>query len=335
MEKFLIKNAQVERRGDRRNSKDSEAKETLTRRDFLKKASAAAGTGVVGAVGSKEYYEFLKTPEMDMVVPHDSIDSVVAEVVKEFSDSRYFNEAVAEKIALLEEQEADIEASRGVKTAVEHSDIINTILEHGQLPKIKSDIVRDQLERMLPAIAFTESRFDLDAFNEESGAFGPFQLMPEVWEELATADESLESLESHIKVAARLLEQAYQHITNTCRHELEVIEHNYFASNREEFEESFLLPVVVNAYFVGMGNMAEVLQAFAEDYKDPEELRNLSPEGVYLTGKDVFSGLTQAAVGLQWNPDYGEKSAEYPYVSFAAREVIEQSIADFIEQQRG
>ncbi len=312
-------NVKVVRRGESRPP----AVDSMSRRQF---GAGVVANVVLGGAGAKllvdhERAEASKREEQNAV-----IEDLVKEAVMEGnSNSKYFDSSVAEAVKIMR-PDGDL--------AIEHIDLINTILEYGEMPGIDNEIVRDRLERMLPAIAFTESRFDVEAFNEESGSFGPFQLKPETWEELAEEGQNIESIEDQIKVTARLLEQCYQHITTTCSAELELIKERFFNGDDAAFQEYFVLAAAINGIFSGMGTMVDVIQNFVEDYTTPEDLRGLSTKGEYLTDRDVFTGMSHAAHGLQWNKNYGDESAKYTYKPYAAYQVITAALDDFVTKPK-
>ncbi len=314
------RNVQIVRRGESRPP----VVDDMNRREFVKKVVAGGASAAVVNRGLDEYTSYLDDKDTHEKEMTEAIDNIVKEVVTEGeSASRYFDSSVAAEVKVMD--------SDGVR-AIEYIDVINTILEHGQMVGIESDIIRDRLERMLPAIAFSESRLDIDAFNPESGTFGVFQLRPDTWAELVEEGETKESLEDQVKVAARLLEQSYQHLSQTCQEELDEVKKRFFDGDESAFEEYFLLPTVINSYFSGMGTMEDVIKTFTEDFKTADELRALSPEGKhYLTERDVFTGMSHAAHGFQWNKKYGEESAAYPYKPYAAYKVMTESLDEFVK----
>jgi hypothetical protein len=78
----------------------------------------------------------------------------------------------------------------------------------------------------------------------------------------------------------------------------------------------------------------DVIQSFVENYATPEDLRGLSTEGEYLTDRDVFTGMSHAAHGLQWNKNYGDESVKYTYKPYAAYKVITEAIEEYVQSQR-
>ena len=203
-------------------------------------------------------------------------------------------------------------------------EVLDTIRSHFTLRRIPEPMA-GYLEDLVVGMAIEESRLDEDA-KSGAGAFGVLQLMPQTWDELAKEGESSDDLIDQVKVAARLLEQSYRHIENTCRQELDIICDVFFDGDYNTFQREFYTPLLINSYNAGMGSMATLVQWFVVKFQTPEDTVDLFEQSEVLTGYDVFlalaHGSTQEGVVAWYKEDastyttkiYGAKSAYESYI---------------------
>lgn len=293
----------------------------LSRRGFL---------GGVGAVAAAAALEGLLPDQDDTEFNETDVDSDVGQIVRgvevvpeeiETSDSGYWNQYVEKFKATL---------ARDSELVLERIETITDIQDHLQLSGIPSDIVRENLERLVPAMSFVESRFNASEVSDKK-AFGILQLMPKAWKEHHRAGEQAENVIDQIAVAGRLLEQTYRHITQSAALELANIQMLFFDNDTDDFEDYFMTPLTIDAYHAGMGRLAELLRKFTERYPEELSLRELSPEKKQLTGHDVFYGFILTAQAEGWDEDYSEKSVEYTAKTYAANQVIIDTLTEFRE----
>lgn len=293
----------------------------MTKRGFM---IGGISSAVALTTMGKLYSEYNELEDKTVLSGHteDELVTTESEVENvEKSDSLYWNtyvDSFKEGLA------------RDSELVIERLGIITAIQEHLTLPGIKSDGVRESLERLVPALAFVESRLDSVASNED--AFGMLQLRRGAWDELHSDGESIDSVIDQIKVAGRLLEQTYSHITQTAAMELSNIKLIFFDNDTELFEEYFMVPLVLNAYTAGMGTMAELLTDFVSRYPEEKSLRKLSPEKKRLTGHDVFYAFTVIAQAEGWDKNYDDKSAIYTPMTFAANDVLIEALTAYGEE---
>ena len=173
----------------------------------------------------------------------------------------------------------------------------------------------------MPALAFVESRLDIDAESSEK-AFGLMQLMPSTWAELALEDEDPDNAVDQINVAARLMNQSYRYVTSTCNEELTIIKDTFFEGDSAVFEEYFLTPLILNAYNAGMGTMAEIVKNFVQNFSNKESLRPLAKGKSDLTDLDVFFAMTHVAEANGWGKIYKDHAKAYTPTLYAAHNVL-------------
>ena len=211
---------------------------------------------------------------------------------------------------------------------LDRMEVLATIVNHFYLPNIASPALREELESLIVGIAIEESRLDTDALNTKTKAFSCLQIVPKTWDDLVRPGESKDSLIDVIKVSARLMEQSYQHITSTCRAELDQIKTVFFAGDTNQFELDFLAPLIANSYNAGMGSLASLVKWFAQNFTTRESTLALLEEADILTGRDVFLGMTKQAFiqgdVVTW---YKEQAASYTPKVYAAREVVRKYVS--------
>lgn len=208
--------------------------------------------------------------------------------------------------------------------------MIDIIQKHFSVRGIDREVVRVDLARLLPALAFAESRLDTHALSEEK-AFGALQIMPDTWNDLVEEGESITSLIDQVKVAGRLLEQTYEHLTDNCAEELAMIEREFFNGNTTEFEHYFLTPLLINSYNAGMGTMTQLVKKFGERFKNKESLVKIFEQSEYLTDYDVFIGMAHTADNEAWVKWYKDMATNYTAKVYAGYTVLTEAYEDKVE----
>jgi hypothetical protein len=130
---------------------------------------------------------------------------------------------------------------------------------------------------------------------------------------------------TQIKVAVRLIEQKYRHLVSENRNDLALIRDNHFAGNEEDFTNYFLTPLLINAYNAGEGTLSQILSQYAEKYPTPESLVGIFEQSEFLTGYDVFIGMSHTAYNETWKKMYREDSVYYTTRVYAAYDVVKDA----------
>ncbi len=203
--------------------------------------------------------------------------------------------------------------------------LIALLNEHFDISAIPQPELRKEVLDNLPGLVLVESRYD-EARVSEIGAFGVMQLMPETWKDLALPNEDPTNVVDQIKVAARYFVQAYQHISQVCRNEIDIITINYFDDDASAMLRYFFGPVLIGAYNNGMGNLEQIIKKFVQLYPTTSEMVDMF-DGVDIpTGYDVYLGMTKAAMFEEWRPAYKIHGSEYTAKVYGATQAMTQRV---------
>jgi phosphoenolpyruvate synthase/pyruvate phosphate dikinase len=300
MEKHLIHNPRV-----------------ISKRNFL----AGAGSAATMAVMTHSYlnYETDEPEALKNEIAEKVSGEETFEAYNELSDSGYFDYDV---------ERFTKEFALEVDEVLENREIYAAIQKNFHLPNIDHPFLRQQLEVLAPAIGFAESRYK-DALSEV-GAFGVMQLMPGTWEELSKEGEDITDVVVQVKVAARLMEQAYQHVINACSEELAMIEENFFGGDTKAFQIEFFTPLCINCYNAGMGSMETLVTEFAKLCPAPTDTVMLFEQSEILTGYDVFIGMAHTGNLRGWADWYKNVAANYTCKVYGAH----KAVAEYFAQQK-
>lgn len=188
--------------------------------------------------------------------------------------------------------------------------LLTLLNEHFDISAIPDHTLRQEIVDHLYGLVLVESRYD-ETRVSEVGAFGLMQLMPETWSTLSLPDEDPTNVIDQIKVAARLVVQSYEYISDQCQNELDVITINHFNDDEQAMLKHFFGPVLIGAYNSGMGNLEKIIKNFVLLYPTTDELIDMF-DGVDIpTGYDVYFGMTKAAMFEEWRPAYKKHGSEY------------------------
>jgi len=294
-----------------------------SKRNFVVGGAAAVMTGALVPAGIEGYKKYVNQHTVTAEVAPVDIPNP-AEKVEQYdnlSNSGYFLHEVSLHTASFE---------RDVDIALSKTDIITKIQTEFTVPGIPSLVIRNSIEALMPALAYVESRFDTEAESHKK-AFGVLQIMPETWDDLAKEGEDKNSLSDQIKVAARLIEQTYRHITQSCSKELAIIKQNYFTNDAELFYQCFMSPVLMNAYNAGMGSLSRLIMQFAETYPTPASSVELFEQSEQLTGFDVFVGMSHTAYHQEWLEWYKQHATDYTAKIYSANQVLVAAFTKEVE----
>jgi hypothetical protein len=255
-----------------------------------------------------------ETVEPASVVPEEKLPEPEIKT----SDSTYFKYYYNYEKAILE---------RDNEIVTKNRELLDTIRINFDISRIDNEIIRNDLSALIIGLAFAESRLDAEA-KSNVGAMGVLQLMPDTIEELIEKGEDIEDIITQVKIAGRLLEQTYRHITTTCKVELAAICKNHFVGDDEAMAKFFITPLMVNAYNAGMGTLAKLIKTFAETFPEPDSLTDVFMEGEKPTDYDVFITMTQLALENGWVSWYKDDSTRYTPRIYAAYGVVREVLAN-------
>lgn len=288
-------------------------KSSVTRRGFL------GGLFGAGAVAATHLPELTPVDEEDTVVGglHRGIEvaqqEYIIEGVEAGTDSAMFDAEVARYADRYAEELRDREQLPAVGALIK---------DYFVLPGLPP-VLRATLEERAVAFSLVESGFALEA-ESGVGAFGPMQIMPATWNELSDSGEEKHDVTDQIKVAARLVEQTYRHITSASGPALEYIKHVFYNDDEAAFMEQFLAPALCNAYNAGMGSLATMINRFPEEVQSPLDTAEMFDQGAVMTGFDVFLAMAYAAHHGGWAPHYKAVASEYTAKVYGAHEALKQ-----------
>jgi hypothetical protein len=279
------------------------------RATLLGAVALAGGALIPAAMGTyKKYTNFHR----EHTVESHEAETPQIEAYDNLSQSGYFFYEVALHAPTLE---------RDIAIVQTRAELVAQIEREFTLPGIPSAVIQSTITKLMPALAFVESRLEPDAESDQK-AFGLLQIMPKTWDELAKEGEEKSNISDQIKVAARLIEQTYRHITSTCADELATIKENFFAGDNDMFDECFMCPVLMNAYNAGMGTLSSLIQKFVADYPTPASTVELFEQSEMLTGFDVFIGMSHTAYHQEWVEWYKEHATDYTTKIYCAELVL-------------
>lgn len=190
---------------------------------------------------------------------------------------------------------------------------------------IVSDIPRSiagELQKHIIGVCNEESRFKA-ASKSGVGAKGFLQFMPETWDEHAERGADISSLVDQVEAAKSKFSQIYRHFMHTCSDELDAIKAEYFFGDEYMFEAQFLVPLMINAYNAGQGNMEKVVRWFVHAYPMQKNTDGLFVAGEIISGYDVFFGMTQQAYKQNAVGAYRDEASAYVPKIFAGTRTLE------------
>jgi len=187
-----------------------------------------------------------------------------------------------------------------------------------------------ELRRCMPGLCGVESSFN-DAVISKTGARGIFQFMPTTWhKELGRPDFAPGipvPLIEQTKAAGELFSKMYDRLPYWCYEEEPYSGRNYleeikqiFAS-KDDFEQYFFLPCLLNSYNTGEQGMGELVQAFVETGTLAEITRNQKGGA----GFDIFQAMTDFGRDseLPTLQDYGDDASRYVQRIYALADLLD------------
>lgn len=181
--------------------------------------------------------------------------------------------------------------------------------------------IRSAVREMMLYVPYVESRFDNEAVSSVQ-AFGIVQLMPNAWDELSQDGEQKENLVDQVRVAGRLLEQTYRHLMNTHEDTINHITNLLYSGDAKKCGREFVGPLIINAYFSGMGTVEQVLAGFQEEYLHEEEKIKMAAHGVLQDEGGVYALFATAGELHGYSRNYGTESGKYVPKIIAAKQVM-------------
>lgn len=184
-----------------------------------------------------------------------------------------------------------------------------------------------ELKATLPALIAQESGFNNDAVSSV-GATGALQIMPDTWQQyvdrgLVNQEADPTNFTEALPVTEAYFEDTFTYFTTEFRSELDSIKSDYFANDEEEFMRSFMAPLLINTYNVGMGNMGKVLAWYNKELGTATTLQAALDTKTVPTGVDVFFAITQAAYAADAVPAYQEYGSAYTWDIYGWRKAME------------
>jgi len=171
-----------------------------------------------------------------------------------------------------------------------------------------SPLMASELSSLAPALAAQESQYNQ---NSDSGkAKGILQFRDAEWSSLGYSEDSKKYLTKQTEAMSRLLQGKFAYLNEHLKTEFNIIESRYF-STRAEFEKYFLMPVLINSYNSGEGNLTNVVKWFTERFGDKESLMRSLRSTTDDLGYDVYTIMSRMGRKEHASPSYGRDSSQY------------------------
>ena len=309
-------------------SRKNNATPEMTRRGFLTGAVAASAL-VAANLPSKIEEKQNDLPEADVTVVEKQPTKLVEELsTYESSNSAWFLADVEKYSEIYKRELSHVLplASLPTKHDVQERSRMQYIGEMLAVEGVSMH-TQDILRKLFQALPIVESGYDANATSED-GARSLMQIMQNVWKEHATADMNPQSLVDQVNVVGKYLSQTHRHLQTSCGDAFERIAYHFFDGNKEAFESQFLAPVIITAYFVGMGTMADVVSWFDTQFKSKEDTIEALSQSEILTGYDLFYMLAHTAFQAEANKNLGENGLVYTLKVYGARKMLDDNLDD-------
>jgi len=291
-----------------KESNDSKKSSALNRREFI--------SGLMASIGLSATESMAGAPETSPRPPErlrQGPESTEAENLKEvvYNTYRPMFDRVAEHSELLyTDVHTVLDRSKTLAEDFTEYDslfsLVRTELSLSSIPEPTQSAVRDSMT----FVPYVESRLDAEAVSPR-GAFGVMQLMPSTWDELAREGERADSVIDQVRVAGRLLEQTYRYIMQRHAETFDLITEVVFTGDADRCAKEFVNPMLVAAYFCGMGTVSNALDGFVHDYVDVADIETMRQQGIVDEEYGVYSLYSRAGEVHGYDKDFGPESATY------------------------
>lgn len=174
------------------------------------------------------------------------------------------------------------------------------------------EIIQEELRRLMPALAATESRFDASRVSSAE-AKGILQFTPKVWEEYGGEPGEEILLRKQVEIAGEYISDLYEQIQGYVGEEkLDLL--RSLAGSEDSFQKDIMVPLIINSYNAGAKRMSEAVIAYLEN----------TPVDSIPEGKDIYSAIVDYAEiseeGLL--KEFGDQSSQYTKKVYALAEEL-------------
>ncbi len=309
----------------------------VTRRWFMGALGANAAVGAVGGFALlnqpiENINEDVDVPEPKLDVAEEEDESLSGhledthEVVHEESKSIWFNTDV-DAYAIVYKRELPHVlpfASEITKNDVHNRSRMQYIGETLVVNGV-SFVVQTELKKLFQALPIVESGYDAGEVSED-GARSLMQIMSFVWNEHKDAGMNPQSLTDQMFVINKYLSQINSYFQSRCGEALERIRLNFFDGDTVRFEKEFYVPFFINAYFAGMGTMANVLEWFDGEFRTKSDTIESLSQSELLTGFDVYYMLAHTAFQAATDKNYGDNAFVYTLKTYGASKMLDTNL---------
>ena len=184
--------------------------------------------------------------------------------------------------------------------------------------------IRKRLSEISYGIAGIESGFDNSQISPAK-AQGVWQIMPSTFSHICKklgVDADYSNLITTTAVANRYCEDAYDYLIVHCEHEFDFIS-TEFGLSKQDLENYFIFPCIVNSYNAGKGRLKNVIHWFAENYTKDKLNQKV---GTYpkAYGYDLFGQMIRICYEEKAVYGYRRQSWEYFLRAYAMAALIRE-----------
>ncbi len=184
--------------------------------------------------------------------------------------------------------------------------------------------IRKRLSQISYGIAGIESSFDNSQISPAK-ARGVWQILPSTFNLICKKlgiEADYSNLITTTAVANRYCEEAYDYLIRHCEAEFELIR-TEFGLSKQDLENYFIFPCIVNAYNAGKGRLKNVIHWFAKTYTKDKLNQTVGtyPKGY---GYDLFGQMTRLCYEEKAVYGYSRQSWEYFLRAYAMAALIRE-----------